>query len=713
MLGKIHEALEGNCCGVSRFNNVPKEPKNLVEQEEVRSPAAGVDSTTREANDDEEEKQELRIDNSGENDVSVLEQKQVVHNHKDQSDGTRIKRKKKLRTRFKKLFKQHKKKKRDKGVSIYHMHHMLLPQVEELREVQGNENLNIYDINDPIIKAKGKHIICPRDKKKGAAYVDCLKGKDHVGIATFMISYCWLYDVVDIINTLWNYCQQNGLDPKREYMWICCLCNNMHRINTDNNVPFEEMQELFRTKVVGIGKVVAMLTPWDNPVYIQRVWCIFELFTAFNNEDDGCKLEILLPENQRENMFGAIKDGDMNSVYDAMDKIDIMKANATKPRDKENILKIVEDSKGGATELNQSVKDFLREWIHKVIDDRVTEAKNTKIDGESLATLYYGVGTIYSKEGLFDKSLEHLKKCLAIRQSLPEPNDRGVSDAYNEIALAYRSQGKYDMAVDLYKKCLSIRESILKRNDPDLARTYDNLAKVYRKQGRFEDALELHMMCLGIEVSVLDANHSSLAITYNNIGVVYLKLGNYDKALEFHNKSLAIREAVIGGSNHPDLATTYNWVGVTYEELGNYENALDFHSKALAIRESVLDSSHPILATTYQNIGTVLEKQGDYKNAIEFYKKCLVILESSVPIANQIGLANIYQRIGWLYYKKKNYEQALEFLNKCLFIRESILEPNHPKLARTHDNISTVLDALNRNEEATKYRGLSKQVDVN
>ncbi|GFH49731.1 hypothetical protein CTEN210_06207 [Chaetoceros tenuissimus] len=76
------------------------------------------------------------------------------------------------------------------GVSVYHLNHVLLPLAEDL--LQRNDG-NVYDINEPIIKEIGKEKICPRDGKVGAAYVDCLEGEDHVGNATFMVSYAWAY----------------------------------------------------------------------------------------------------------------------------------------------------------------------------------------------------------------------------------------------------------------------------------------------------------------------------------------------------------------------------------------------------------------------------------------------------------------------------------------------------------------------------------------
>ena len=127
------------------------------------------------------------------------------------------------------------------------------------------DDANVYHIVNDVIKKRGEDITCPVDGRKGTAYVNCLKGEDHVGKANIMLSYAWGNKINDICNALEDHCHENGLDPKRTYIWICCLCNNQHRF--DDIVPFDELKETFRTKVEGIGNVIPLFAPWDAPNY--------------------------------------------------------------------------------------------------------------------------------------------------------------------------------------------------------------------------------------------------------------------------------------------------------------------------------------------------------------------------------------------------------------------------------------------------------------
>ena len=53
----------------------------------------------------------------------------------------------------------------------------------------------IYHMVQAYGKPAGLIVICPRDGKRGAAYVDTLSGEDNVGIADALLSYSWGYKV--------------------------------------------------------------------------------------------------------------------------------------------------------------------------------------------------------------------------------------------------------------------------------------------------------------------------------------------------------------------------------------------------------------------------------------------------------------------------------------------------------------------------------------
>ena len=80
--------------------------------------------------------------------------------------------------------------------------------------------------------------MCPIDGKRGVAYVHCIDGNDHVGIATHMLSYAWGYRAIDIVETLSAFCKGNKLDPKKTYIWTLDTLKMAHF-----HLPFHEIPQ--------------------------------------------------------------------------------------------------------------------------------------------------------------------------------------------------------------------------------------------------------------------------------------------------------------------------------------------------------------------------------------------------------------------------------------------------------------------------------------
>jgi hypothetical protein len=89
-----------------------------------------------------------------------------------------------------------------------------------------------HDINKPVLQERSKGLKCPRDGEVGCAFVDYVAQEtpEHVGKATRMLSYTWGYSIEQIGTALEAYCEEEGLDPKTVYVWICFACINQHRV---------------------------------------------------------------------------------------------------------------------------------------------------------------------------------------------------------------------------------------------------------------------------------------------------------------------------------------------------------------------------------------------------------------------------------------------------------------------------------------------------
>jgi len=349
-----------------------------------------------------------------------------------------------------------------KGISVYCLRHTLL------REVTGaglGEESTIYQLENlkesayGVIRRKGAANKCPRDGGIGAAYVDCLEGEDNVGPANRMLSYLWGYRIGDIIDCLEEYCTNNRMDPKRTYIWICCLCNNQHRVG--ENVPFDSFHTIFRDTVLNVGHVLALMAPWDSFHYLNRVWCIFELFTA--DATDDCKVEIIMPPKQKEEMFKSLRYYD--NLVGVLAATDIEKAEASKEEDKTKIMELVKRDTGVAV-LNKHVNDLLQNCIQRVIltavDDFGAQSDDRSMDLE-FASLCFDAGYVMQEHNKYDDALILYNKALAVREKVLEKDHPDTILTHNSIRVVTKAKGGLKKTLVMHQEKLKARVKVLRK----------------------------------------------------------------------------------------------------------------------------------------------------------------------------------------------------------------------------------------------------------
>ena len=225
---------------------------------------------------------------------------------------------------------------------------------------------DIWHMVQSFIKPMSAGAICPRDREIGCAYVDTLRSKDDAGKATALLSYAWGYKFAEVIAALETWTVSTGCNPKRTYFWVCSFCLNQHGINGlprgDNIDPSDpraaaRLAKGFYDRIVGIGRILPMLEPWDSPGYVKRAWCLFELYTAVTKR---LKVEIILSASETARFRQAIQTRGYGVVDTVLDGIDGALATSTHPEELALVRKEVLGHPGGMPMLNETVKMKLR-----------------------------------------------------------------------------------------------------------------------------------------------------------------------------------------------------------------------------------------------------------------------------------------------------------------------------------------------------------------
>ena len=149
----------------------------------------------------------------------------------------------------------------------------------------GKENPSFVDMKtgfwlseDPI----GANIICPRDGRPGCALVDWIAPDDRRE-QTHFLSWTWKYTLAEVASALKMF-QQSMEDPHTAsgvFFFMCFFTNNQFRIIVEESSSgSDNLETVFEGNLRRIGRMVAVLDTWDRPLYLSRIWTVYEQFVA-------------------------------------------------------------------------------------------------------------------------------------------------------------------------------------------------------------------------------------------------------------------------------------------------------------------------------------------------------------------------------------------------------------------------------------------------
>lgn len=108
--------------------------------------------------------------------------------------------------------------------------------------------------------------------------------------------------------------------------------------------------------------MLPLMSRWDDPVYVTRAWCLFELFIAIRNQRD-VDIEVILPSSEKRAFAARMASGNCAALELVLDAIRAEGADASQSADLEAIRGFVTEIPGGFPALNETVRGHLRRWF--------------------------------------------------------------------------------------------------------------------------------------------------------------------------------------------------------------------------------------------------------------------------------------------------------------------------------------------------------------
>lgn len=466
--------------------------------------------------------------------------------------------------------------------------------MSEVRFVGHSKDCRVYDIKEDVIMAKGMGVSCPRDDRPGAAYVDCIHGADAAGLATFMLSYTWGYVVQDIVDALKQHSADAGLDPRKTYVWICCLCINQHRVKEAKEegrvIPFEEFKLAFGKRVSGIRQVVALMT-WSSPMYITRIWCVFEIYTAVVLGEEACSVTVIMPPKETIHFCESLQVKDCNgrssgisNLWRRLVDLDVEKAASSVPQDREQILKLIDDGPGFEA-VNCAVSKYLRIWAIRSSESHLSQLIASRdIDSNLCANLCAEVGLLLWEVYLNDRAMRVLQEGyrLLVEAGSSETVEAALLLGY--IAKVSSSNSDLELGIETQRKALGIFRHLGLLETERAALATAQLGRMLFKSGDMDGAAEVLEAARGLHERTGTLESRDGGIVLRMLAAVVLQQGDAAGAVSLLQQALPCFEEE-GGVKCPEGAYTLTRLGEALGRCDRHEDALGHFDEASRIRK--------------------------------------------------------------------------------------------------------------------------------
>ncbi|MEX2592720.1 MAG: CHAT domain-containing tetratricopeptide repeat protein [Anditalea sp.] len=319
-------------------------------------------------------------------------------------------------------------------------------------------------------------------------------------------------------------------------------------------------------------------------------------------------------------------------------------------------------------------------------------------DWRGFVKSHIGLGACYTWLSRFDMANDYLMNGLKTGIDSLGKMDSVVAETYEAMGFYHGRSGDFEKQLLAHQEALNIGIKVLGTDHPKVAEYYSNYGTSYGNKGNYVKSIVNLKKGLDIR-SKRKSDPTGLFQSYNNLGAIYLKKGDYNKTLTFVQKGLSFIHE--DSTKKIEVAISYNNIGRTFEAIGNVDLAFSYMEKALDSFVATLGENHYYAGILMNNMGSLLLKKEDYDNGLIFFSKAQNIFQNQGSNHPYVALTHV--NMAKCYDKKDQSAEALKHLEMALSLQKKILNPDHPDMAITLNNLGIHYFQENNHTNALQY----------
>jgi len=234
------------------------------------------------------------------------------------------------------------------------------------------------------------------------------------------------------------------------------------------------------------------------------------------------------------------------------------------------------------------------------------------------------------------------------------------ANIHNNLSIIYSYQGQYEQSLEHLVKFLKIAEQI--NDSSKIAVALNNIGLRYYELNNPDKAMSYYLQAIEINRKLNRPNR--IAINLGNIGNCYYANQKFDSAIIYYKKATDYNQTI---NSKYQLEINYQSLAYAYLELEEMDLAIDYIDKAIELAKDLGDQIGLIQLLSAK--GYIYTKHEDYSNALQF----LLVAEDLAKQNNMRALlVDIYEYTSIAYRGLQKWNEAFIYNNLYNDLRDSI-----------------------------------------
>ncbi|KAG9410056.1 Kinesin light chain 3 [Aphanomyces cochlioides] len=436
------------------------------------------------------------------------------------------------------------------------------------------------------------------DSDCGLSLVDHLiETKQHhfLNRPKWLVSHTWHYTFGEVIDAIQYFLQEQvgeAAAPSVAF-WFCAFNINQHK-KKEQTVGY--FLEQFASNLKSIRQMVMVMSPWKNPVTLQRLWCLFELYTA---QKHGFHFDVAMSKNDKQQFLDEVRN-DSSVFMQMMGSINSEKSITERTRDREEIIQAM----GGRDVfrlLDRMAINTLQNWLDFILQQDIAKRHETR-------------GHLRLDCGCMAQSIGEFNKAREIHGSVAPPGLSCRMLWRLEVACSYAEMMKGDPVpnwLNTLETRLSQQIELLGDDHIDTILTRFYIGSMFNLVGNSCLALKWLKHCnLQAQLHPDLIYHPRLLRIMIECAKARYNCGHYHEAVQLMENSMSLRTKI--APDHPFFSESTILFAVYQHDFGAFSVAESTLEPAWANLERTLPERHPalldaqlLLCSIYQRLGKV------------------------------------------------------------------------------------------------------------